>query len=320
MGQQPSSEKQLGEELYNPHSSHEEAQGHGGAGQSKTSSQPIPNDNMTGVVPGDQSPQVDGSGRSHSSSTPSSLTERVRAMVIPRIPDDHNIKQSAQTRPHVETVPTAFKWSYGGSRVFVTGSFNNWQGKIMMHANDDNPNEFVLVIAIPLGRHHYKFIVDEQWRVNPDSPQVTDAEGREVNEVLVEKPLFELTADDDSDNEVDEGGQKITYDQVIPGPEEYTANPPKAPPHLSQRNVVLNNETVDPYILKIPGHELINHLLVYGNGTEKSDALVTSITQRFRTKASISVTPKFVTLVYYRPKPESSSHSHHSSSSGKVKT
>lgn len=307
MGQQPSSEKRLEGEL-TPTSSQEEIAGHGGRTTSKSTSQPIPKEkgqnsgDVVGMSPG-------GDAHSQSSNTPSSLTDRVRAMVIPRIPDDYSIKPSPSTRPHIETVPTAFKWSYGGTRVFVTGSFNNWQGKILMHTNDDNPNEFVLVIGIPLGRHHYKFIVDDQWRVNPDSPQVTDSEGKEVNEVVVEKPVFELSADDDSDDE-EEGGQKVRYGQVIPGPEEYSSNPPKAPPHLSQRNIILNKENPeDPYVLDIPGHELINHLLVYGNGTEKSDALVTSITQRFRTKASISVTPKFVTLVYYRPKPESSHHS-----------
>jgi hypothetical protein len=41
----------------------------------------------------------------------------------------------------VETVPTTFKWSHGGAAVFLTGSFNNWQGKIPMTRSDDNPKE-----------------------------------------------------------------------------------------------------------------------------------------------------------------------------------
>ena len=51
----------------------------------------------------------------------------------------------------VETVPTAFKWSHvnGNSpeEVYLTGSFNNWQGKILMYKQEDG--EFALIIDIP---------------------------------------------------------------------------------------------------------------------------------------------------------------------------
>lgn len=250
-------------------------------------------------------------------STPSSLTDRVLAMVNPRVPMEAAILKrpplhhEASKPVPVETVPTAFKWSHGGERVFVTGGFNNWQGKIAMHRNEDNPKEFVLVIDIPPGSHQYKFIVDEEWQLNPDSPKVI-CNGVTNNVVEVKRPVFEHVASpfDDSDDEVDEQGNKPQYGQTIPGPECYTTKPPKAPPHLSQNNIILNKEPMeekgsDPYILDIPGHEMLNHLLINGNGeSADSNVLITSITQRLRTKPSISVTPKFVTLIYYKPKPE----------------
>jgi len=248
------------------------------------------------------------------SGAPSSLTERVQKMV--KQPEkEASVKKAPQAEvkaPPIETVPTAFKWSGGGDRVFVTGSFNNWQGKIMMHKNEDNPQEFVLVIDIAPGVHHYKFIVDDDWRINPDLPTV--GTGQDKNNVVeVKRPVFEHLAspfEDSDDEDVDENGKKLAYGQVIPGSEAYAAVPAKAPPQLSQRNVILNKECDnkgDPYLLQTPGHELLNHMCIQGNGSENSPVVITSITQRFRTKASISITPKFVTLIYYKPAPPSAS-------------
>jgi len=254
--------------------------------------------------------------------TPSSLTDRVLAMVNPRNPNDpgKGLKGGPLAKPvPVETVPTAFKWSNGGERVFVTGSFNNWQGKIMMHRNEHNPQEFVLVLDIPPGTHQYKFIVDEQWRLNEASPTVQH-QGVTNNVVEVKRPVFEhlnSPFDDSDDEDVDEHGRKVTWGQRVPSIDEYSANPLKVPPHLNQHNIILNKEVpnqVDPYVLSIPGHELLNHLFIADNGSE-SGVVITAITQRFRTKASISVTPKFVTLIYYKPSHSSSSELPTSSSS-----
>jgi 1,4-alpha-glucan branching enzyme len=52
---------------------------------------------------------------------------------------------------------------HGGNEVYVTGSFNAWQGKILMYPNEDG--EFTLLIDIPPGTHHYKYIVDQEWSV-----------------------------------------------------------------------------------------------------------------------------------------------------------
>ena len=95
--------------------------------------------------------------------TPSSLTDRVRAMKLnPRVPIEQSIagQQTAVNLlpQEIETVPTAFKWAHGGNQVFVAGSFNHWQGKIAMHRGEENPNEFALIIDIPPGIHQYKYM------------------------------------------------------------------------------------------------------------------------------------------------------------------
>jgi hypothetical protein len=111
-----------------------------------------------------------------------------------------------------ETVPTAFKWVHGGSEVYVTGSFNNWQGKILMYPNDDG--EFTLLIDIPPGTHHYKYIVDQEWRLDEDAPTVQIASVWN-NVVEVKRPVFEYTPAGyaDSDDDEDERKQKTAYGQ-----------------------------------------------------------------------------------------------------------
>lgn len=238
-------------------------------------------------------------------------------MVHPRVPLDQAIQSQQQPGAiqELETVPTAFKWSLGGERVFVTGSFNNWQGKIMMHPNEDNKDEFVLIIDIPPGCHQYKFIVDEKWRLNPNAPTVV-VQGVVNNVVEVKRPVFELSATDvpfdDSDDDFDEFKRKLEYGQSVPPADAYTSLPQKMPPHLRAEHLAVNadiNKT-DPYVLPIPQHVTLNHLCMMHpeaiqgpptQSSDKRDVIVTSITQRFKTKPYISVTPKFVTLVYYRP-------------------
>lgn len=166
---------------------------------------------------------TNGNGTSTPGGNPASLTDRVKVLVKDKQQETSlkkPIPSEVKSQP-IETVPTAFKWSGGGERVFVTGSFNNWQGKIMMHKNEDNPQEFVLVIDIAPGLHQYKFIVDDDWRINNDLPTV--GSGQEKSNVVdVKRPVFEHTASpfDDSDEEdVDENGNKLKYGQVIPGAE-----------------------------------------------------------------------------------------------------
>lgn len=240
-----------------------------------------------------------GSGSLPPSPSPSSLTDRVMKMVNPSA----RVLENKQVAQRQETVATAFKWSHGGERLFVTGSFNQWQGKIMMHRNQANPSEFVLVIDIPPGQHEYLFIVDDQWRLNPDDPKIMH-NGIENNCLEVKRPVFEQTVGDDSDDDTNERGQPVRYGQVIPSLD-VANNPSKAPPHLGHKNVILNRDTpnpLDPTCLDIPGHEILNHACIFES--HRSDVMVTAVAQRFRTKPSISVTPKFVTLIYYKPKTE----------------
>ena len=121
-------------------------------------------------------------------------------------------------------------------------------------------------------------------------------------------------------DDFDERKNKIEYGQSIPSSESYTELPVKLPPHLKKSYLPINCpvNSLDPYVLPIPNHVTLNHLTIMNPNQQptkttaasssallpcvRDDVVVTSVTQRFKTKPYISVMPKFVTLVYYRPK------------------
>ncbi|MCX5801613.1 MAG: glycogen-binding domain-containing protein [Candidatus Eisenbacteria bacterium] len=61
--------------------------------------------------------------------------------------------------------------------VYLAGDFNNWAGdKDGMKKGQDGI--WRIKIAIPAGKHEYKFVVDGQWNVDPDNPnKVADPYG-----------------------------------------------------------------------------------------------------------------------------------------------
>ena len=58
-----------------------------------------------------------------------------------------------------------------GSEVFVAGSFNNWNPR--QYPLRDNPanGRYTTEVVLPRGRHEYKFIVNNEWTVDPECPE-----------------------------------------------------------------------------------------------------------------------------------------------------
>jgi 5'-AMP-activated protein kinase regulatory beta subunit len=255
-------------------------------------------------APINMKPRTDGD----TPASPKGLSHDVRAQLFAAGAGEVEKRNSPPQPPQqIETVPTTFRWSHGGTQVFVTGSFNNWQGKITMPPSEEG-KDFVLVIDIPPGVHQYKYIVDEAWRLDPDMPTCIN-QGVVNNVIEVKRPVFEDTRAEwgaalaESDDELDENKQKITYGHRTPTQDDYVKDPLKIPPHLGQ--VLLNSPqvSVDPLVLPLPhSHVTLNHLYVYSGANTDASVLVTGITQRFKLKAFASLTPKFVTTVYYSPK------------------
>ena len=70
------------------------------------------------------------------------------------------------------------------SKVFVCGSFNNWNPK--QYPMKDNPNSGVFKTTIPLseGRHEYKFVINGVWCPDPNCPESVENACGTVNSVI----------------------------------------------------------------------------------------------------------------------------------------
>jgi len=58
-----------------------------------------------------------------------------------------------------------------GSEVFVAGSFNDWDPKrYPMTMDIPQIGLFKVDLRLPEGRHEYKFVVNGEWRTDPNCP------------------------------------------------------------------------------------------------------------------------------------------------------
>lgn len=68
--------------------------------------------------------------------------------------------------PKKGTVKFTFKANNVVKDAYVAGDFTNWQPQKMRRQKD---NSFVVVLPAGKGEHQYKFVVDDQWLVDPDN-------------------------------------------------------------------------------------------------------------------------------------------------------
>eukprot|EP00164_Ancoracysta_twista_P000591 GFYU01000782.1.p1 GENE.GFYU01000782.1~~GFYU01000782.1.p1 ORF type:complete len:238 (-),score=26.85 GFYU01000782.1:261-974(-) len=180
-------------------------------------------------------------------------------------------------------VPAVFTWGHGGSEVYITGSFSNWEERVRMERKG-NDHEFKTVFHVPPGNYQYKFIVDGDWRFAPDQDTAFDGFGN-VNNVVDIKPPAPPPAPEPSAAR----GPEEPYDQVIPVADDFGKAPPGLPPHLS--HVLLNAPPVkhDNSLLPRPHYVTLNHMYC-------TDSVVCCMAMTCRTQT------KFVTTVYYKPR------------------
>ena len=57
-----------------------------------------------------------------------------------------------------------------GKKVFVAGSFNNWDTNASPLTDCDQTGVYTATLRIPRGSHEYKFVVDGIWQVDPANP------------------------------------------------------------------------------------------------------------------------------------------------------
>ena len=80
-------------------------------------------------------------------------------------------------------VRVGFKPRSSVKKVLLACSFNQWEP---IRLRKQKSGEYVANVQMPLGTHEYKFIVDDQWQVDPDNEvKVCNAFGAENSIVVV---------------------------------------------------------------------------------------------------------------------------------------
>lgn len=191
-------------------------------------------------------------------------------------------------------IPMVFRWEGGGHDVYITGTFNKWKEKILMHRSG---NDFTYVHGLAKGKHAYKFIVDDEWRFAPDQPTIADTHGNINNYIDLTKFENVFKVPREHENIATRTKVDVTRDDIfgreIPSLDDYSKEPPPLPPHL--RHILLNSNSDNggnAPTLPSPQHVTINHLYC---SAIKDNLMVLGATSRYR--------EKFVTTVHYSPTP-----------------
>ncbi|RRT67829.1 hypothetical protein B296_00015371 [Ensete ventricosum] len=77
-------------------------------------------------------------------------------------------------------IPTVITWSHGGKEIFVEGSGDNWKTVVVELAPISSS---LILIPIPSGFYHRRFIIDGDWRYGDEVPW-TDADMGNVHNIL----------------------------------------------------------------------------------------------------------------------------------------
>lgn len=71
-----------------------------------------------------------------------------------------------------------------GREVFVAGSFNRWDPGQQPLTPRSKTGTYIASISLPAGTHEYKFVVDGNWQIDPDNPNLTPDGAGSVNNIL----------------------------------------------------------------------------------------------------------------------------------------
>jgi hypothetical protein len=97
-----------------------------------------------------------------------------------------------------------FRWPYGGRKVYIVGTFNQWKEKIPMTYNSEE-NSFVVILNVTPGKHLYRFIVDNEYKTDPNNPTCKDNQGYLHNMIQISESTSQLSnqQEEDYENEQD---------------------------------------------------------------------------------------------------------------------
>ncbi|KAJ8749861.1 hypothetical protein K2173_013776 [Erythroxylum novogranatense] len=185
-----------------------------------------------------------------------------------------------------QRIPIIITWNYGGSDVYVEGSWDNWASRKQLQRSGTDHS---ILLVLPEGVYHYKFIVDGEWRYIPDLPYVADEVGRfcnllDVNDYVPENldSVKQFEAPPSPDN---------SYSQTLPVEEDFAKEPVLVPPQLHL--TLLDMDNTDEASSSKQQHVVLNHLFIE-KGCASQSLIALGMTHRFQSK--------YVTVVLYKPR------------------
>ncbi|KAJ5107666.1 Immunoglobulin E-set [Penicillium angulare] len=123
-----------------------------------------------------------------------------------------------------KAVPTTIEWNGPGEKVYVTGTFVNWEKKFKLHRSETDPGVMTATLNLRPGTHHLKFLIDGEMRASDNLPTAVDFTNHLVN-------YIEISADDArdrSDVSAGAGPPQAPQDNAKDRPSEETEDePPK---------------------------------------------------------------------------------------------
>ncbi|PNS15479.1 hypothetical protein CAC42_738 [Sphaceloma murrayae] len=92
--------------------------------------------------------------------------------------DDEEVEEFQPRDPNAPTVNYTIEWKLTApnQKVYVTGTFADWERKFRLHANgpSKNPNTLSCNVALPAGTHHIKFLVNNDMLTSTFMPTTVD--------------------------------------------------------------------------------------------------------------------------------------------------
>lgn len=71
-----------------------------------------------------------------------------------------------------------------GKKIFIANTFNAWEPK-KSRLKENAADEYSAVLLLPAGRHEYKFVVDDEWCMDPWNPETIPNDHGSTNNVIV---------------------------------------------------------------------------------------------------------------------------------------
>ncbi|GLI62271.1 hypothetical protein VaNZ11_004878 [Volvox africanus] len=186
-----------------------------------------------------------------------------------------------------KVVPVVIVWSHGGNHVEVEGSFDNWTTRQPLQKSG---KDFTIIKLLPPGVYQYKFIVDGEWKYDPNQPAMFD-EMRNVNNVIEVHEYVPENLEGVSGFEPPPSPPS-SYNCPTPVADDYAKEPPVMPAHLQLTLLNVPPALDAQAVLPRPQHVILNH--VYCQRGQNVQALVIGTTTRYKSK--------YITTVMYKPK------------------